>query len=188
MTESNRHALPSERYYSEFLTREDSAALGPLIENLGNVLDRISPSVILAVGSSTFPKEFWIDRRQLSYRNRSIPVSYSDIDAVIVPLKPCTRKRMISNIRQALDEGSVPHYLREDICIGAGASIHRANGRAILFPYNEYGPATLIVPLSTGMKLEIIVRDGDVKRGASAKIEEEKLGKSPFSLIYATTA
>lgn len=102
------YELDRNTYFNSFLREEDKTPFEKFTSNLHNSLDCDGlDCVILAVGSSTFPKEHWEKRKKLNLLYRSeydskLSEEYRDIDIKLIPKKKIPVKRLKNSTIQLL--------------------------------------------------------------------------------------
>ncbi len=152
------------------------------------------PSAILAVGSSTFPKEHWNHRRKLNKRNQGLnaPETYRDIDLLIVPERVVKLQELKAAVQQMLDSSGYKWQSHE--ITSGGISYCKSHsigedGRVTegISPWAniDYGLHSVSTNLRNGRKLDLIVgRDDLIEVTAQQKIERERENNNAFSSLY----
>lgn len=94
--------IEKENYYNEYLTIEDSLNLKNFLENLSE--KSYIPFSVIAVGSTTFPKNYWEEQKKLNekFPKRNSPEEYSDIDLLFLPEELISLNEFKLNIKKSL--------------------------------------------------------------------------------------
>jgi len=186
-----RYEIEPETYYKEFLTEKDSSCLKSFVEEFGKRLN--IPSAILAVGSTTFPKNYWDDTKKLNLEDPTLNAhkTYRDIDLLIVPEEGTNLKKIESDIRRTLKQ--MKYKFKEDnmtfsrrLCDGCSIGEDgKANKTIVPWLDIDYSSHSIETKLGSGTKLELIFgRDDILLKTASEKIAEERKENYAFSLLY----
>jgi hypothetical protein len=170
------YEIGSEDFYLNFLSQDDAQELRPFVSGLG---DRLSVhSAILAVGSSVFPKIYWIESRIKNiYRPKSdkIPIGYKDIDLLIIPEEKVLLSKLEDSVSNALNDVGMSFELKNKTIMGQKYD----------YVPCEYGLHSIQTKLNNGTKLDLILGRADLlEQTASQKIAEEKNEKCAFSVLY----
>ena len=183
---SPRYEIEADLFYKGFLKDEDAQNLMPFLKDFGNELP--IPSAILAVGSSTYPRSFWENRRQINREDSCAEAleSYADIDLLVVPegrvfLNIDTLEDRVQDTLILLGFKSEAHETTT-----TGVSYHKQlNGTYSPFLHIGYGLHSVSTNLKNGTKVDLILgREDLLNKTASQKIAEERKGNYPFSLLY----
>ena len=186
------YEVESERFYSEFLNKEDAQNLKSFVADFTNRLS-IS-SAILAVGSSVFPDTFWDYQKKVNINNFDLNASeiYNDIDLLVVPKMISKLNALEKSVQDALSSLGFQWESHETTTSGVsylnGYSISEdGESKKIICPFVnfDYGLHSISTHLKNGTKLDLILgRDDLLEKTATQKIAEERKGKYAFSLLY----
>lgn len=182
--EKPRYEVPKEIYYSRHLKPEDEVTFQKFIKDFTSKLKL--DVAILAVGSSTYPIEYWGERRKLGEESpeSGIPTSYEDIDLVIVPQSVIERGTLELAVNKVLSSLKLEKKLKE-ITV-AGTSWHKQDdGTYCSFVHFDYGNHSISTKLPNGREVDLIIGRHDlIEKTAGVKLSEERKGNYAFSLLY----
>lgn len=196
-TQAGRKPKPSyevepERYYREFLRRDDAQHLRAFVTDLGVRLS--VPSAILAVGSSVFPNSHWEYRGDLNRKNSDLGAleSYQDIDLLIVPEEVAKLTQLETAVQKALAQMGYPVQTHGTTIMGviyvdAFTGNYKEGLRKRISPFCRvgYGIHSVSTDLRNSTKLDLILgRDDLLEQTAAQKIAKEREEGYAFSLLY----
>jgi len=186
------YEVPIDSYYSQHLKSEDVKHLRPFVKKLGDSLS--IPSAILAVGSSTFPREHWNYVESLNRENPGLQaaMTYKDIDLLVIPEEITRLAELESSVQEALDSLGYKWYFHEITKFGAD---YRSGGiirpgeknKSSIVEYIQwdYSLHSVSTNLKNGVGLDLILgRDDLLEQTAEQKIADEREQSLAFSLLY----
>jgi hypothetical protein len=188
---SPSYEIQKDTYYSDFLKKDDAENLKVFVYEFNKRMK--IPSAIIAVGSSTFPKENWETMKELNAKNPGLDASetYRDIDLLIVPTKITRLNDLDSEVEKTLMEMELKYKGYElttggvTYCNG-GTWDEKGKHEKIVVPFLQidYGLHSISTNLKNGTKLDLILgRDDLLKITAKKKIAQERWKKYAFSLL-----
>lgn len=99
----NIRRIPAEEYFSRFLRDDDASAIKNIIRDITQHISR--DFTIIAVGESTYPKEFWNLPRVLSEYSE-----YQNIDLLLVPKINIDSDILASEVKRSFDKEKRDYY------------------------------------------------------------------------------
>ena len=164
LTGKPSYELTVKEYYSR-LNAEDAALLEPFVQSLGLGLEM--RSAILAVGSSTFPREY--------------KKSYNDLDLLIIPHDVTLIDDQNHHVRRYFIDKQIAFTSKN----GNQNSIPKKNPYLDIDHHPGYGQMSLTTRLSNGRMVDMIfAREVENGLTASQKIDKERRFRNPFSILY----
>ncbi len=185
--------IEADRYYREFLKKDDAAYLGSFVRGFGRTCT--IPLAILAVGSSTFPKSHWEDNASLKnrYTDVNIPTTYKDINLILVPereeitffaLETCAQEALVGLGMPFDAKQNTPMVVKGCHATECGEDEVPIETVAP-FLYVGHGIHSLSTGLHNGTKLDLILgRKADQNMIAEQKIAQERRDRCTFSVLY----
>lgn len=176
--------ISKEKYFTKYLSQGDAMHLQLF---LGYFASRLEREVeILAVGNSTFSKEFWNKMKKIKKKNPKseiIPDSYQDIDLLVLPKYGMDREILEKDVKKALTDWE----LRYDIfkrSVSSKDFFERIDGSYTFLVNYDVGNRIISTKLPNNTELDLILGKDNYLKSAKEKIKEERKNKNPFCIIY----
>ncbi len=168
------YEVPRETYF-RLLKEKDRDELANFVDILASELSRQgSDSAILAVGSSTFPQEYWNDQR--------VHPTYRDIDLRIIPEKTAHIQRLRAIIGGVL---STQNYLWNAYsATSMGNFCKPKKEHPFAFHGEEYGVNSITTKLRNRRSIDIILGKYDEETTANKHLAKERASNYAFSLLH----
>lgn len=184
---NRNYELSKDDYYHKFLDGEDATALKEFIEYF---TQKSEDFTILAVGSSTFPKSHWKNRKKMNKINikkdlrLSVPTTYEDIDLLIIPQAPMQVKPLKSSVEDILTDMHYKYIPSESTNLGTKYCKTTEGLFAPVFD-TAYGMHSIMTWLNGGRQLDLILGREDLMCiTAQEKIDFERKHNHSFVILY----
>lgn len=176
--------IPREKYFSDYVRKEDNRPLGKLVFDLYSGLNKRDVTcAVLAVGSSTFPDSHWEDRIHYNKTYEgNLPIDYDDLDLKLLPEKPIEVAELNEVVLNVLKEGG--YDAKPYDVTTMGTRILKASPMPTPYKDFAYDLHSITTKLSSGTGVDIILSKDDEIHTASERLAYEREGNHAFSLLY----
>ena len=179
------------KYYLDFLKESDSVSLWDFVYSFSDKMG-ITSSAVIAVGSSTFPKSFWRQRRRANKKEGfDAPESYRDIDLLVLPEEREKFSEFEKSVTKSLESIGLEFERKEDTLDGVsynrGLAIDSEGNRENVMSSwvnVDYGRHSVSTRMENGTKIDLIIGRPDIEfMTASEKIKEDLANNESFSVL-----